>query len=71
MLPEARNRLAPSEGQKVGAYVAFAIIFGLSLPLIKINPLLFLSYSMSLVVGAVILINDALRGRKGKEMAQK
>lgn len=66
--PRRRIRLVLSKRQTVGVYVAWVIIFVLSLPLIKINPLVFLSYLPTLVVGAVILINDAFRRRRKNEM---
>lgn len=69
--PRRRIRLVLSKRQTVGVYVAWVIIFVLSLPLIKINPLVFLSYLPTLMVVTLIVIYGTLRRRKGKEMAQK
>lgn len=69
--PRRRIRLVLSKRQTVGVYVAWVIIFVLSLPLIKINPLVFLSYLPTLTVVTLIVIYGTLRRRKGKEMAQK
>lgn len=66
--PRRRIRLVISKRQTVGVYVALVIIFVLSLPLIKINPLLFLSYLPTLMFGTLIVIYGL---RKGEEMAQK
>ena len=65
--PIRRIRLVLSKRQTVGVYVAWAIIFVLSLPLIKINPLLFLGHLPTLTFGTLIVIYVTLR--KGKEMA--
>ena len=59
-----------SKRQRVGAYVICAIVFILGLPLIKINPQLFLIHSMSSMVLTLIITCDILRMRKG-EVAQK
>lgn len=68
--PRKRIRLVLSKRQTVGLYVAWAIIFILSLPLIKINLPLFLSYLPTATVVTLIVIYGTRR-RKGKEMAQK
>jgi hypothetical protein len=69
--PRKRVHVALSKRQTVGAYVAWSIIFALSLPLIKINPLLFLSGLPASIFVTLLLIYATLRGRKGKETAQK
>ena len=69
--PRRRIRLVLSKRQTVGVYVALVIIFVFSLPLIKINPLLFLSQLPALMFVTLIVIYDTLKRRKGKEMAQK
>jgi hypothetical protein len=69
--PRKRIRLVLSKRQIVGAYVAWVIIFALSLPLIKINPLLFLSGLPTSIFVTSLLIYATLRRRKGKETAQK
>jgi len=69
--PRRRIRQVLSKRQTVGVYVAWGIIFVLSLPLIKINPLLFLSHLPTLMFGALIVIYGTLRRRQGKEMVQK
>lgn len=66
--PRRRIRLVLSKRQTVGVYVAWAIIVVLSLPLIKINPPLFLSLLPTLMFGTFFVIYGM---RKGKEMAQK
>ncbi|TET21000.1 hypothetical protein E3J74_00365 [Candidatus Bathyarchaeota archaeon] len=66
--PRRRIRLVLSKRQTVGFYVAWVIIFVLYLPLIKINPLLFLSILPTLIFGTFFVIYGM---RKGKEMAQK
>lgn len=63
-----RKYVALSKKQTAGAYVAWAIIFVFSLPLIKIDTLLFLSYLPTLVAILVIIIYHSLR-RKRKDMA--
>ena len=68
--PRSRIRLVISKRQTVGVYVAWVIIFVLSLPLIKINPLLFLGYLPTATVLTLIVIYGTRR-RQGKEMAQK
>lgn len=69
--PRRRIRLVLSKRQMVGAYVAWAIIFVLTLPLIKINPLLFLGSLPALMYALFMIIHDTLRMRGKKEMAQK
>ena len=64
--PRRRIRLVLSKRQTVGLYVAWAIIFVLSLPLIKINLPLFLGYLPTLMFGTFFVIYGM---RKGKEMA--
>ena len=68
LIPRRRISLVPSKRQIAGVYVAWGIIFVLSLPLIKINPRLFLGYLPTLVGGTFIVIYGTLRRRKGKEM---
>ncbi len=63
--PKKRIRLVLSKRQKVGAYVAWGIIFALSLPLIKINLLLFLSILPTLLFALSVVVHDTLRSRKG------
>ncbi len=67
--PRKRIRLVLSKRQIVGVYVAWVIIFALSLPLIKINPLLFLSGLPTSIFVTLLLIYATWR--KGKETAQK
>ena len=62
--PRRRIRLVLSKRQAVGVYVAWAIIFVLSLPLIKINPLLFLSFLPTLLFALFIMAHDTLRRKK-------
>jgi len=64
LMPRRRIRLVLSKRQTVGVYVAWGIIFVLSLPVIKI-------YLPTLMVVTLIVIYGTLRRRKGKEMAQK
>ena len=71
MIPSKRRNLIPSKRQTVGLYIAWAIVFVFTLPLIKIDPLLFLGYLPTLMAVTFIMICDVLRRRKGKEMAQK
>lgn len=70
LIPSRRKNIVPSKRQIVGIYVAWAMIFGFSLPLIKIDPVLFLSYLPTLTV-TFIVIYYALRSRKEKEIVQK
>ena len=62
--PRKRIRVVLSKRQKVGAYVAYAIIFALSLPLIKINLLAFLCILPTLLFVLCVVVYDILR--KGK-----
>jgi hypothetical protein len=64
--PRRRIRLVLSKRQTVGVYVVWAIIFVSSLPLIKIDPLLFLGYLPTLVAVTSGVIYETLRGRNGK-----
>jgi hypothetical protein len=54
--------------QKIRIYIAWMIIFGLSLPLIKINPSILLGYLPTLI-GSGFIIVYALR--KEKEVGAK
>jgi len=68
--PRRRIRLVLSKRQTVGFYVAWVIIFVLYLPLIKINPLLFLSILPTLIFGTFFVIYGTRR-RQGKEIDEK
>jgi amino acid transporter len=68
--PPRRSPMVLSRRQRIGTCVAGAIIFVSSLPLIKIAPLLFPSCLLAPVAVIFILIYDALRSRKGKEMSK-
>ena len=67
LIPFRRRKIVASKRQKVGIYVAYAIILAFILPLIKINPVLFLSILPSASAATFILIYYALRSRKGEE----
>lgn len=71
ILRPSRSRVALSRRQMIGVYVVLAAIFVLSLPLVKINCLLFLSWLPSFAAVTFIVIYETLRVRNGKEMAQK
>jgi hypothetical protein len=71
LIPLRRSQPVPSKRQRVATYVAWTIISALYLPLIKINFLLFLFCLPALTIATFIVIHDALRWRKGKEIAKK
>ena len=68
--PRRRMHVALSKRQTVGAYVAWSIIFVSSLPMIKIDPILFLSFLPTLMFLTLVIIYSTLAGRR-KETAQK
>jgi len=71
MPPWKRSRLVLSKRQKVGAYVAYAIIFVFSLPLIKIDPLLFLSHLPTLTVTFILIYVFTREGKRERRIVQK
>jgi hypothetical protein len=60
-----------SKRQKIGAYIMYAIIFAFYLPLIQINPLLFLGILPILLFVSIIIIHNTLRKREAEGMTQK
>jgi hypothetical protein len=56
ILTRKRPRYVLSRRQKIGAYIAYAIIVAVNLPLIKINPPLFLAVLPTLIFAFLMLI---------------
>ena len=68
--PSKGSPLVLSRKQKIGTFFVAVVIFVSSLPLIRIAPLLFPSCLPAPVAVIFILIYDALRTRKRKEMSK-